>query len=130
MLDSFQAWLSSVSFLSINLLLDNNTLRIYTMASRKDKEIADALNAAMKSNMHAVRTAVLTELINNYFCTPDGDEDEFSDDSSGSEMGATKRNVDDAQVDIEFDDTFPLQRHRWTLSMVMTMSNTSCVTCL
>ena len=76
------------------------------MASRKDKD-ADALNAAMKSNMQAVGTAVLTELISDYFCTPDDcDEDEFSDDSSGSEMGAIERHVDNAQVDIGFDDTF------------------------
>ena len=74
------------------------------MAPRKDKEIADALNTAMKCNLQGVGTAVLTDLICEYFCTSDDcNEDEFSVDSSGSE---TERHVDDSQVDIAFDDSF------------------------
>src|SRR6218665_1539413 len=56
------------------------------MSAKKEKEIADALNTALKCNLHdAVGSAALTELITDYFCTPNEHEDGEGSDSSSSE---------------------------------------------
>src|SRR5688572_16726197 len=59
------------------------------MSAKKEQEIADALNTALKCNLHgAIGSGALTELITEYFCTPDECDDtdsEDADDSSGSE---------------------------------------------